>query len=411
MDSLIPRHAEALVADALGYSPAVFVMGARQVGKSTLAERIAVEHAIPTRVSLDTKPVRDAAIADPDGFVAELEGPALIDEIQRAPDLLLAIKRDIDRARRPGRFLLTGSANILTAPRVHDALTGRTALVTLWPLAQSEIERSRANVVDTLMAGEPPRVDGAPVGRRAFAARVAAGGYPIARTVAPAQRRRMFADYVASTVTRDLRDIADARKLDEVPRLLGLLAGRSAGLFAARNVASELGLAFETVQSYTRLLETVFLVKRIPAWRPGLANREIHTPKLYLCDTGLLAALVGADEERIARDERVTGPLLETFAVMEVAKHVDWADTSATQYHYRHREEEIDIVLEASSGELAAVEVKASATVGRSDWRPMTKLRDARSDLFRAGIVLYTGEQTLPLSDRIWAVPIGGLWT
>jgi uncharacterized protein len=408
---LYPRHAQALAADALEYSPAVFIMGARQVGKSTLAAQLAAQRGIDKAVSLDSKPIRDAALADPDGFVAEIDGPVFIDEVQRAPELLLAIKRDIDRNRRPGAFLLTGSANILTAPKVHDALTGRTALITLWPLAQSEIERSPCNVVDALLAGEPPRVANAPVGRQAFVARVAAGGYPLARSAPPARRRRMFNDYVTSTITRDLRDIADVRKLDEMPRLLGLLAGRSSSLFVARNVASELGLTYETVQNYARLLETVFLIRRVPAWRPGIGNRELHTPKVYLADTGLLAALIGADEDRIAHDDRITGGLLETFAVMEVAKHVDWADTPARQYHYRHRDDEIDIVLEASSGELAAIEVKASATVGRADWRAIAKLRDARTDTFRSGIVLYTGEQTFPLSDRIWAVPISGLWS
>lgn len=409
--SLYPRHAQPLALDALDYSPAVFVMGARQVGKSTLAEQIVAERGIANALSLDSKPVRDAALGDPAGFVANLDGSVFIDEIQRAPELLLAIKRDIDRQRQPGRFLLTGSANILTAPRVHDALTGRTALITLWPLAQSEIERSTRNFVDALLKEAPPQVKNAPVGRAAFVDRVTKGGYPQALLAPSAQRRRIFADYVTSTLTRDLRDIADARKLDEMPRLLRLLASRSGNLFVARNVASELGLTYETVQTYTRLLETVFLVRTVPAWRPGIGGREIHTPKVYLVDTGLLASALGADEQRVAEDDQFTGKLLENFAVMEIAKHLDWAATPATQYHYRDRREEIDIVVEAHSGALAAIEVKASATVTTRDWRAIAKLRDARSASFRSGVVLYAGEQTIPLSDRIWAVPISGLWT
>jgi predicted AAA+ superfamily ATPase len=408
--SLYPRHLQRLVEEALDYSPAVFVMGARQVGKSTLAEQIVAARGIANAISLDSKPARDAALGDPVAFVANLEGPAFIDEIQHAPELLLAIKQDIDRRRRPGRFLLTGSANILTAPRVHDALTGRTALLTLWPLAQSEIERSTRNVVDSLFEGDPPQVQGAPVGRAAFVERVTRGGYPQALSAPPAQRRRIFADYLISTLTRDLRDIADVRKLDEMPRLLRLLASRAGNLLVIRNVASALGLTHETAQTYTRLLETVFLVRTMPAWRPGVGSREIQTPKVYLVDTGLLANILGADDRRVAEDDQLTGKLLENFAAMEIAKHVDWAETPATQYHYRDRRDEVDIVLEASSGALAAIEIKARATVGPRDWRPIAKLRDARERDFRCGVVLYTGERTLPLSDRIWAVPISGLW-
>ena len=410
MTTLYPRHARALVTDALSYSPAVFVTGARQVGKSTLAQQIVAEHGIGQAVTLDDKSVRDAAVGDPTGFVANLKESVLIDEVQRAPDLLLAIKEDIDRQRRPGRFLLTGSANVLTAPKVHEALTGRAALVTLWPLAQSELEGSERNVVDALLTGDTPRVTNAQVGREAFVSRIAEGGYPEARVLPPRQRRRLLADYVTSTLQRDLREIADARKLGEMPRLLRLLASRSGNIHVTSNVAVALGMTRDTVQAYTRLLETVFLVRSVPAWRPGIGGREIHAPKVHMVDSGLLAAVLGADEQRIATDDQLTGRLLESFVAMEVARHVDWADTPATQYHYRDRRDEVDIVLEASSGDIAAIEVKASATVGPRDWRVLAKLRDARGDAFRCGVVLYTGAQTLPLSDRIWAVPFSGLW-
>lgn len=410
MTTLYPRHAWALVADALSYSPAVFVTGARQVGKSTLAQQIVAEHGIGQAVTLDDKSVRDAAVGDPTGFVANLKGSVLIDEVQRAPDLLLAIKEDIDRQRRPGRFLLTGSANVLTAPKVHEALTGRAALVTLWPLAQSELEGSERNVVDALLTGDAPRVTNARVGREAFVSRIAEGGYPEARVLPPRQRRRLLADYVTSTLQRDLREIADARKLGEMPRLLRLLASRSGNIHVTSNVAVALGMTRDTVQAYTRLLETVFLVRSVPAWRPGIGGREIHAPKVHVVDSGLLAAVLGADEQRIATDDQLTGRLLESFVAMEVARHVDWAETPATQYHYRDRRDEVDVVLEASSGDIAAIEVKASATVGPRDWRVLAKLRDARGDAFRCGVVLYTGAQTLPLSDRIWAVPFSGLW-
>jgi len=408
--TLYARHALPLAAEALDFSPVVFVQGARQVGKSTLAHELVKTRGFDHSVSLDGPAELDAALSDPTGFVAARPGKVFVDEVQRAPNLLLAIKQRVDREQRAGQFLLTGSANVLTAPKVLDALTGRTALITLWPLAQSELEGATGNIVDALLAGRPPTIADAPIGRGAFVERVAAGGYPRALGVSPRQRRQFFADYVTSTLVRDLREIADARKLAEMPRVLRLLASRAANVYSARNIAKALGLAHVTVQAYTQLLETVYVVRRMPAWRPGIGSREIQSPKIYLVDSGLLASILGAGAERIAGDDQLTGKLLENFVAMEVARHLDWAETPATQFYYRDRNEEIDIVLEANSGDIAAIEVKAGASPTARDWRPLAKLRDARGSSFRAGILLYTGEQTIPLADRLWAMPISGLW-
>lgn len=385
-------------------------MGARQVGKSTLAEQIAGTRGISHVLSLDEEGLLEAARSDPAGFLAGMDGPILVDEVQRAPNLLLAIKRDIDRARRPGRFLLTGSANILSAPKVLDALPGRLALVTLWPLAQSEVEGSRCNVVDALMTGDVPWVSGATPGRSAFVERAVAGGFPEARLATPQRRHRFFADYVTGVLRRDLAQLSDLRKIHAVPRLLRLLAARVGGIHVARNLGASLELNHATVQSYVMLLETAFLVRVVPAWRPGIGNREIHAPKVYFVDSGLLASLLAADERRVAADDQFTGRLFENFVAMEIAKHVDWAETIVTQYHYRSGNDEIDVVLEANSGEIVAIEAKASATLGRRDWRALAKLRDALGDRFRAGVIVYTGEQTIPLGDRLRAMPVSGLW-
>jgi uncharacterized protein len=407
---LLPRHALSRVTDALDHRPAVLIMGARQVGKSTLAEQIAASRGISHFLSLDDEGPLQAARSDPAGFLAGMDGGILIDEVQRAPNLLLAIKRDIDRARRPGRFLLTGSANILSAPKVLDALPGRLALVTLWPLAQSEIASSRGNVVDALLAGEVPWISSATVGRRAFVQRAVEGGFPEARLATPPRRHRFFADYVTSVIRRDLTQVADLRKIHAVPRLLRLLAARVGGIHVARNLGASLELNHATVQSYVMLLETAFLVRIVPAWRPGIGNREIHAPKVYFVDSGLLASLLGADERRVAADDQFTGRLFENFVAMEIAKHVDWAETIVTQHHYRSGNDEIDVVLEANSGEIVAIEAKASATVGPRDWRALAKLRDALGERFRAGVIVYAGEQTLPLGDRLRAMPVSGLW-
>jgi uncharacterized protein len=264
--------------------------------------------------------------------------------------------------------------------------------------------------VERLLAGDPPQVVDAPVGREAFAEVVARGGYPAVQPLDERQRQHWQRDYLQSILERDLRDVASAQKLSEMPGLLRLLATNSAKLLDYRKLASDLQLSDKTVRAYVELLRTVFLVHVIPAWRPGLRSRELQTPKLYLTDTGLLAQQLGVDEKRIAADDQVTGYALETFCGMEILKHQSWASQSSTLRHYRVHNDEIDIILEAQSGELAAVEVKARASIRERDWRVMAKLRDSRTDRFRAGIVIYAGRQTIPLGDRIWAVPISGLW-
>jgi uncharacterized protein len=412
VEELIPRHARTMIEEALADTRVVLLLGARQVGKSTLVNEIAVGRGAPGPITLDDATTRAAADADPAGFVASLERPVVLDEVQRSPALLLAIKEAVDKDTSPGQFLLTGSANILTAPRIHEALTGRTEIIRLWPLSQGEIERSRANVVDRLFDGSAPAISGATVGRDAFVERAVRGGYPEAYERAERRRERWFESYIESVITRDLRDLADIRKVEEVPSLLRLLATQAANLFRAEAIGNGLGLSTKTVQSYTSLLETVFLVRRVRAWRPSIGRREVTTPKVYVVDSGLLAFLLGADPQRAASDDQVSGKLFENFVAMEIARLVDWAETSATQYHYRDRAsgDEIDIVLESRSGEIACLECKAGATVRPEDYRAIAKLRDARGEQFVAGVVVYTGVETKPLTEKIWAVPVSALW-
>ncbi len=407
---LIERSARPLIVDALAYSRVVFVQGARQVGKSTLARQVVGSDYPATVVTLDDQVSREAATVDPHGFIAGLRGPAMIDEVQLVPELLPAIKRAVDDDPTPGKFLLTGSANILTAPKISESLAGRMRRIELWPLAQSEIHGSTGNFVDRLFAGSPPHVTGAPVGREAFTELAARGGYPAVHRLPERQRRAWYRDYVQSIVERDLRDIGSAQKLSEMPRLLRLLASHSAKILDFRKLAGDLQISDKTVRSYVELLRTVFLIHVVPAWRPGLRSRELHAPKLYLADTGLLTQQLGVDEKRLAKDDQVTGYALETFCGTEILKHQSWAEEGSTLRHYRARDEEIDIVLEAQSGDLAAVEVKARASIRERDWRVIGAMREKHGDRFKAGVILYTGRQTIPLSDRIWAVPISGLW-
>jgi predicted AAA+ superfamily ATPase len=409
----IRRHVHDALLTALTDTRVVVLLGARQTGKSTLARTVASEVDGMDVASLDNRTLREAANADPKGFLASRRRPILIDEIQRTPDLLLEIKDIVDEDQTPGQFLVTGSANILTAPKIKDALTGRAEYLTLWPLSQAEIVGSTTNFVDALFAGDPPRVADAPVGRDAFAEIAAAGGYPEARRRPPARRRVWFRNYIRSLVERDLREISDAEKLGEVPSLLRLIASQAANLFVPGEIAGKMKLDKKTVSAYTSLLETIYIVRRVQAWTPGIGSREIQHEKIYIVDTGLMANLLGANEQRIRTDDQITGKIVENFVAMEIARLAEVSETQPRQYHYRKRSgrDEIDIVLEDDSGQLAAAEVKAAATVDSGDYSALVKLRDARGDDFVCGVVFYTGPKTLALTDRIWAVPISALWS
>ncbi len=248
------------------------------------------------------------------------------------------------------------------------------------------------------------------MGRDAFATIVAAGGYPEALRRAGSRRERWFESYVNTTLDSDLRDISDAIKVEEMPRLLRLIAAQAANLLSYRNIASRLELSAGTVKAYLGLLEQLFLVRRLQAWRPGLGARETSTPKVYVVDSGLLASLLGADETRVALDDQVTGKILENFVAMEILKYLGWSTNRVRLYHYQRDREDVDLVLERSDGQIVAIEVKARATIAGHDYRSLLKLRERCGPRFVAGAVIHPREQTIPLGDRLWALPIAALW-
>jgi predicted AAA+ superfamily ATPase len=411
---MIGRFMQPLVEEGIDDARIVFVAGARQVGKTTLIRKItrAGGRRAMRELSLDDRATREAANADPAGFVAGLGGPAFIDEIQRAPDLLLELKKAVDGDTVPGRFLITGSANVLAGKKIVDALPGRIDRLTLRPLAQTEIERGRVNIVDALFAGELPQVSWAPVGLSDYADRITAGGFPEARERRPGRSRtRWFDGYLAGSLERDLRELADLRRADDAEHLLRLLASQTANLFKADPIGRKLRMDHKTVANYVGLLRQMHLVHQLPGWRPGLGAREATTPKMYVGDVGLLCHLLGADARRLLADDQVKGKGCETFVVNEVLAHASWADVETRAYHYQRRDEDVDLVLEDRAGDIVGVEVKAAATLVARDWRWLAKLRDARGDSFRAGMVVAPIAQTTPVGDRLWAVPYSALWS
>lgn len=413
---LIARNIEAEIRDILSVSRACAILGPRQSGKSTLARELQAAGLLPHYFSLDDDAIRAAALTDPSGFVGDLPRPAIIDEVQRAPALLLAIKQVLDNdPQLSGQFLLTGSANLLANRHIADALPGRVEYVNLWPLSQDELAGRRASLIDTLLAGQPPKARADAPGRAAYADRVIAGGFPEARMRGTSrQRARYFDSYVRSVVHRDLPDVGAIRTAPaHVEQLLHLLAARSTGMANYAGLARELGIDQKTVKAYVDLLIQLFLVYRLQPWSQNLGARQVKTPKLMLSDSGLASALIGVDEQRFAAPDqgKVAGMLLETFVTMEIVKQRTWASTATRIFFYRDREgREVDVLLESSSGDVAGIEVKAAAGADRDDARGLRLLRDKLGDRFKAGIVAYTGQHTVRLDDRIWAVPIAALW-
>ncbi|MGA2452525.1 MAG: ATP-binding protein [Solirubrobacteraceae bacterium] len=409
--SFIDRHIRATVVEALAEARAVCLLGPRQAGKSTLARAIAGQEHPALYLTLDDEATRRSALEDPTGFVARISGSAVIDEVQRAPDLMLAIKERVDTNNERGQFLLAGSANLLTLPTIADALPGRVDYVHLWPFSQGELIGRHESFVDRLFAGEAPPVEDAEVGREAYAARIVAGGFPDAQDRTGRGRARFFTSYVSSMLGRDLRDVANVRDEANVERLLRIVAARSAALLSSRAIASELGVDHKTVSAQIRILEDLFLVARLQPWHVNLGSRQVKTPKIYMTDTGLLAHLTNVNATSVVRSPTSAGSIFETFAVMELARQRSWAENPATLFHYRDKQQrEVDVVLELGSGEVAGVEIKTAAGVRPGDFAGLSYLRDKLGSRFKAGVVLYTGKQALSFGDRLSAVPLCGLW-
>jgi predicted AAA+ superfamily ATPase len=398
--------------EALADRPVVLLNGARQAGKTTLVRQIAGE-AHPSRyLTLDDAAVLSAADADPAGFVAGLDGPVILDEVQRAPGLFLAIKAAVDRDRRPGRFLLTGSADVLLLPRLADALVGRVEILTLWPLSQGEIEGRTDAFVDAVFAD---RLQGLPPPHRpdaALAARIVRGGFPEVADRDEARRAAWFGAYVTTILQRDVRDLAHVEGLTALPRLLKLLAARTMSVLNYADLARNAGIAQSTLKRYMALLEATYLVRTIPAWFANIGKRLAKAPKVLLGDTGLAAHLQGLDAPRLVEDRGLLGPLLENFVVMELTKQLGWSRNRARLHYFRtHAGGEVDIVLEDPRGRLVGVEVKAASGVGAGAFQGLRELAEATGKRFLRGIVLYTGTEVVPFGPRLHAVPVRALWS
>jgi len=389
-------------------TPVVMVIGPRQCGKTTLVRDQSSKERV--YLTLDDDTMLSAATSDPVNFLRNLDR-VTIDEVQRAPNLLRAIKYEVDRDRRPGRYLLTGSANLLTLPGVSESLAGRMEIVSLYPLAMAELNGERPSFLYEAFAGRAAQPREICRGRE-LEERVLTGGYPeMLKRSDQSRRLRWARDYMRAIVERDVRDIAEIDKLDQMPHLLQVLAQYSGQLCNYAQVGAEIRLDEKTARKYLGILEQLFLVRRVAPWYRNELNRLVKTPKLHFLDSGLLAAMLGASAEHIATDRAVFGRILESFVYGEILKQASWLDTESKIYHYRDKDQnEVDLVLVDQLGRLIGIEIKASGSVNASDFRGLKKLALAAKDDFKIGMVMYDGEQTIAFGERLYAVPLSNLW-
>lgn len=399
------------VLEAMASARAVALLGARQAGKSTLARMLADERLPADYITLDDEPVRDLATADPAGFVAGLGRRVVIDEVQRVPELLLAIKSRLDRDDRPGQFLLTGSANLRRIPTVSDALPGRVDYLTLWPFTQGELAGRPEDFLTRLFRREVPKLTDVHAGREQYAELLLGGGFPEAQRRTGAARRRFFESYVDSIVERDVVETSHVHEPGSVGTLLRLVAARSGSLARFDALGREAGVSGKTARGYIDVLERLFLVRVRRPWHVNLGQRQVKAAKLYLADPGLLAGLIGADARRVREDDGLAGSLFETFVATELERQASWSPEALSFWHYREEDREVDVIVERPSGEVVGIEVKSSATVRARDFRGLSHMRERIGSRLMAGVVLYAGERTLPFGDDLWAVPISALWT
>jgi predicted AAA+ superfamily ATPase len=409
---MILRHLTERLLAALADSPVVFLRGARQTGKSTLVQRLAGREHPARYLTLDDATILAAAREDPAGFLSDLEGPVILDEVQRAPALLPAIKIAVDRDRRPGRFLLTGSADVLLLPRLAESLAGRMEILTLWPFSQGEIHGRRERFVDRMFARSPGFKADPATGISDLTDRLLKGGYPEAMTRSSRARRdAWFGSYVTTILQRDVRDLASIEHLTALPRLLALLAARSATLLNVSEISRSLAIPYATLNRYLSLLETTFFFQPVPAWSANLGKRLVKSPKVSLIDTGLAAHLLGISRQRLKSDRTLGGHLWESFVVAEIRKQIGWSRVVPSLFHFRERTGlEVDIVLEDSRGLVVGIEVKASMTVLSSDFKGLRFLKETLGDRFRRGVVLYVGNEVVPFGGKLAALPMSTLW-
>lgn len=397
---MLERSIESLVTTALSISPIVLLKGARQVGKSTLSTHLGLHYVV-----LDDVSVRISVKEDPIRFIQMLPKPVCIDEIQKAPELLEALKLYVDANRRNGDFLLTGSANILDMKQAKDTLAGRIIELELYPLSLKEKSKdSQSNCIDSLFCHD---FESKRIAYNDVVEQIIRGGYPEALHLNTAMERRLwFSSYVSTYVERDARDLSELRDIDSYFRFLNIVAPRSTQMLVKSDLAKEVGVRVETIENYLGILEQTFQVKVLRPYFENIGKQFVKSPKLYLNDTGVMSYFLKITDIGSFEESMYKGALVETLVCNELMKHLSFADTPTDIFHYRTNDKkEIDFVLKRHD-KIIAMEVKASMSVAKVDFKHIRDFQK-NSSHHVSGVVVYMGEHVLSFGDDCIAVPMG----
>lgn len=407
------RFISPFIIDALKDTPVILISGARQTGKSTLCKQL-IEKGIftGTAVTLDDPTTLAAAKTDSLGFLLSQNKHLIIDEVQRAPEIFLSIKKLVDEDRMQRRYILTGSSEVMALPTLSDSLAGRIEMHHLWPLSQGEIKGAKSNFLDILISenGRFPNTD---CSWEELIEKMLIGGYPeVLERETEIRRDKWFSSYITAILQKDIKDLANIEGLTQLPNVLQLIAIRAGSTINLSDIARLSGIKNTTLQRYMALLEQVFLINKIPAWTPNAEGKYVKSPKIYINDSGLLSYLRG-EGKRLLEDRTTAGLILENFVSMEIIKQITWSDTYLKPYHFStHKGAEVDIVLEDEYRNLYAIEVKSKASVNEKDFRGLKHFAALTGPKFKKGIVLYSGNQTIGGfgGKNLQAVPISSLW-
>ena len=402
------------IIEALKDTPVILINGARQTGKSTLCRQLVEAGSFDGQImTMDDPTTLAAAQADPLGFLQDLSPHVIIDEVQRAPELFLSIKKLVDDNRKGRRLILTGSADVVTLPQVADSLAGRIEIHDLWPLSQAEIRGKKSNFLDTLIAADG-RFQSHKNNWQDLIEAIRAGGYPEAlQRETEGRKAKWFESYIDAVLQKDIKDLANIEGLTQLPNILQLIATRVGNTINLSDIARLSGVKNTTLQRYMALLEHVFLILKIPAWTPNIEGQFVKSPKIVLNDTGLLCHLRGESVDSLMGNRTTSGAFLENFIVMEIIKLLSWSDLFLKAYHFSiHRGAEVDLVLEDRKKQLYGIEIKSTASVDQNDFKGLERLADVAGKKFQRGIVLYGGEHMVGgFGENLQAVPLSAVWS
>lgn len=411
--STIPRNSRVLAEEIFSDTPVLTVSGARQVGKSTLVSQL-LQNRSHRLLNLDNAATLQAAQTDPDGFVRQFpEGVVAIDEIQRVPALLRAIKAALDEDRRPGRFIVTGSSNLMNLKGAEESLAGRAETLRLRGFSQGE----RKGITEDFAANAwnpHPQLPASEFERIDYLRMITESSFPEIAEATPRRRDRWVQAYVERVLTKDATDLYGIQYPDRLRVLLGKIASQGASEFVAAHIGRELNIPERSVPGYLDALKNVFLIDVLPAWGTNLTRRVISKPKVFLQDPATAASLVGVDAASLEMQisSSFTGGLLESFVATELLKQQEWSAIPFKLFHFRDSTgKEVDLVMESRNREVVGVEVKAAVSLQGKDFSGLRHLQTLAGERFRCGILLYAGKESLPMGPGLWAMPISALWS